>query len=159
MSGLFCGRCTFQDRGLAGALCRDRGGRGAELSVASPGSDRSLVGQAASCGATLPETLDGSSLDSSSTGHRALTRRNGRGRGGGGRQGHRVENRINKRCIEEEIREELCAGRKKTNVVWHVCALRSTVRLFSGRRQTHTSAGMKPSSLWTFLYNSHSLLR
>lgn len=42
------------------------------MCVARPGSDRPLVGQAAACGATLPETLDGPSLDSSTTGHRAL---------------------------------------------------------------------------------------
>lgn len=62
-------------------MSRGRGGSRAELSVAGPGSGRFLVGQAASCGAALPETLDGPSLDSSSTGHRALTHRN---RGGSG---------------------------------------------------------------------------
>lgn len=70
MSGVFSDRSfTFRYCGLAGVLRWDRRGGGAELGVASPGSEGSLVGQAASCGATLPETLDGPGLDSSSTGH------------------------------------------------------------------------------------------
>lgn len=88
-------------------MCRGRGGSGAELSVASPGSDGSLVGQAASRGATLPETLDGPSLDSSSAGHGALTRRNSGGRGTADREeslkraprttkGHNVEEQVEK---------------------------------------------------------------
>lgn len=70
---------TFQGRSNscdpAWALCRSRGSGRAEVCVASPRSDRPLVGQAASCGATLAETLDGPSLDSSATRHRALTQR------------------------------------------------------------------------------------
>lgn len=72
-------KCTFQcwssSCDPAGALCRSRGSSGAEVCVARPRSDRPLVGQAASCRATLPETLDGPSLDSSPTGHRALRQR------------------------------------------------------------------------------------
>lgn len=71
---------TFEYGGLARVLCGGGGGGGAELSVAGPGSDRSLVGRAASCGATLPETLDGPGLDSASAGHGALTVRERVGR-------------------------------------------------------------------------------
>jgi len=68
---------TFQCRPsscdpAAGALCWSRGSCGAKVCVACPRSDRPLVGHAASCGATLPETLDGSSLNTSSAGHGAL---------------------------------------------------------------------------------------
>lgn len=71
----FTFQCRSSSCDTAGALCRSRGSSGAEVCVARPGSDRPLVGQAASCGATLPETLDGPSLDSTATGHRALRQR------------------------------------------------------------------------------------
>ncbi|TNN77168.1 hypothetical protein EYF80_012637 [Liparis tanakae] len=64
--------CWSSSCDQAGALCRDHWSSGAEMCVARPGSDRPLVGQAAGCGATLAETLDGPSLDSTATGHGAL---------------------------------------------------------------------------------------
>lgn len=65
-----------------GAMRRRRSSSRAELRVARPGSDGPLVRQAASCRATLAKTLDGSSLNPSTTGHRALRQRQQRKRRG-----------------------------------------------------------------------------
>lgn len=74
----FTFQCRSDSCNPARALCWNRGSSGAELCVACPGSDGSLVKQAASCGTTLSETLDGPSLNASPAGHRALTQAHGR---------------------------------------------------------------------------------
>ena len=71
----FTFQCRSGSRHPAGALCRSWGGGWAEVCVACPRSDRPLVGQAASCGTTLPETLDGPSLNPPAAGHGALRQR------------------------------------------------------------------------------------
>lgn len=71
----FTFQCRANRRDPAGPLHRSQGSSRAEVCVAGPGSDRPLVRQAAGRRATLTQTLDGPSLDSSATGHRALTDR------------------------------------------------------------------------------------
>lgn len=78
---------TFQWSAAAdpvGAVNWSRGGSGAEVGVAGPRGDRSLMGQAARCGATEAETLDGASLDTPTAGNGALRRRGEVKRDGGG---------------------------------------------------------------------------